>query len=370
MANFEYRDDTVALHPKALWGGGYNSNTTALEDDERPDSFMTVIIGCDLDWMVSDESALKLDAELDSQDYFEENQLDIFGGRGGLSFARKGREWAYDTDVRYARINDPFPRTGQQIERQTIDAVADLDHQGRVSLIGVGAFVNRVDFLEPTDLFDAEQYDHTRYGVSAHLGLETARESEIYNRTAVSTTVFDTNEIYQDSDDILSVLGWRFRSSTRTRMTLEAGLEYRRYDDHNAFDPDGELSILQPIGAVRFIWPWEEGSQVALDCSSRLVDGLVSNIAIYTSAELSGRLRIRKQTFLTAGAALLILDETDAPPNREEEKRTTIRYEAGAEYFLRDGVGIRWRNFYSESESEILNDFQRYYTTLELGVAF
>lgn len=369
MANFTYRDDTVGLHPKALFGIGYNSNVIA-SDNPRADEFTRAIVGCDLDWALTGTSWLKLDAEIENQNYLDEDAFDVTGGRGGLAYERRGMSWEYGTSLRAARIDDPEPRTGEQLERETIDGRADIARQGRWWRIGFGALFQSEDYLQDSAVIDADQRDYSRYGGSVFVGRVTARDTEFYDRTVYRRTEYADSSLYQNSDGIMSLLGWRFRSSVRTRMVVEGGVDYRRYDGRLSSNPDADTSVLEPAGNILFIYPWEEGSQVRARASAEIVDGLRANAARAYSAGLDGRYRLLQKMHLIGGTSVYRVIENDAPPGSTSERRTTLRFEAGLQYFMRDGVGVRWLNSYAVSDSTLLNDYERYVSVVEMAVAF
>jgi hypothetical protein len=368
MANLTYRDDTVEMHPKALVGLGYNSNVRAQENGDG-DVFYRVVAGVESRWYLTPSSALVADGEIEQLDYVDENEFDLVGGRGSLEHVWQGERWQTNLTGRFARTQEPLVQTGEQIDHDDIEGLAEVAYTSLRSHIVAGVSAQREDFLDDSRLFDDRERDSNRYGVGVRFGRITARDSELFARTRVMATVYDQSTVYRDNRGVVALVGYSGRAGTRSTFLAEGGIEYRRYDAGFGADEGGRTAV-RPAGTLRLLWPWETGSQIEAGVFSELRDSLTSNALWLYGGSVEGRYRLRTNMRVFGAVRVFESEDVEPPAGTESDQRITAQLEAGAEYFLREGIGIRLRTSYSDSDANNEADYDRLLAALEFAVVF
>lgn len=370
MANLTYRDHTVELHPKALVGVGYNSNVPAAVNAED-DAFYRFIAGLEARFYLTPSSDLVADGEIEKLDYLDQDDFDLIGGRGRIEHVWQGIRWQSNLTGSFARTDEPLVQTGEQIAHDDEAAIAVLSYASLRTHLVFDASILREDFLDDSRIFDEDERDSNTYGSGVRVGFFSARDSEWYARTRVSSTIYDDSNVYQDSLGILGLIGYTGRLDVRSTFLAEAGIEFRRYEGTFANDPafDGRTAVV-PAGEFKVIWPWETGSRLEAGLFSELHDSVTSNAMWLYGGHVSGRYRLRQQLGLFGSLMLFKGEDTERPAGTLAERRTTGQTEAGVEYFMRDGVGVRLRTTYTKSDANTDADYERFLAALEFAIVF
>jgi hypothetical protein len=373
-ANLTFDNGTLRLNPKAMLGGGFNSNVFAERDgQENDDSFIHGLIGLEADWRLNPHNSFQLNGELETVTYTDSDndEGDLVGGLLAADY----RWHEANNDLRlhagYARFDDPLIQTGEQILRQNIDGHARLTLQGATVRTVVEFGATALDYLEDGIGFTQETRDNTVYRLVGRMGVTTARDTYYYALVGVDLFDYWENTVYNDSNGVTAGLGAQVRLGERSTLTAEAGATMRMYDDNflaqTAYDDEDYLA---PYLSIAARWPWESGSQVGLNAFSRIDESLTANAAWVYGAQLDGRYRLLADAGLFGALGFYHSEDSGQGVGIELEERDTLEVSGGLDYTITRGLVGRLKGTYTDSEATISNDFTRYIIAVDLAAAF
>ncbi|MBA2482608.1 MAG: outer membrane beta-barrel protein [Planctomycetes bacterium] len=370
MGNMTSPDSAVTIHPKALVGVAYNTNVYATENNTESDVFYSAIAGIDIGWRATEEDKFLLSGEYVGQAYQEQQGRNLQGGRGIFRYGHKALVWDANALASFARTNDPFISTGEQIKHDDLDGAINASRTGNFIRVGAGGTYSRRDYLEGSAQFGENDRDYTIVGGNMRAGYLYAEDSEAYVRGFVDRRNYD-EDVFNDSTGYGGLVGVMAKIATRSQLIAEIGATYRAYkDDFRGIASYDDKNLIAPVGNLIYRWRPEIGSHVGARIYSSLEDSITSNGAWLVGGVLDGRFRLQKQAALYGSAGVYRLTSSGHAPGAETEVRTTEELTVGAEYFLMDGVGLRLQNVYTMSQSKTLNDFSRDVVSLDLGFVY
>lgn len=367
LAHLTWADDRLELHPKALLGAGWDSNVYGRSADERSDIHLRQLAGVETRWHAGRMHEVLVDLELDRRDYLGENDLDLTGGRAEAAWRREASRSTMGARVGYARDDTPLVESGELIARDEAVAALDGGWSAAAMRYAGSASVTRLDYRRDSRFFTADQRDALRPAVTVRLGYVDARESELYGSLRLDRIAYSTNERYQDSDGVRIVAGYRGRLAVRSRFSIEAGLDHRRYRANAIAD---DSAVTRPGFEATVRWPWEEGSEVGLRVYSEVQDGIAGGAAWETGAGLDLRYRLLVNAALLAELGLVRIEPETGIAGAGGGTRTNRSARAGAEYQLREGVGVRLLGGWQDGRQPDGEAFTRFGAELALAVAF
>lgn len=377
--NITSPDGAVTVHPKALLGVAYNSNVYATPTNEEGDVFYTAVAGVDVGWRMSEADKLTLSAEYMGQWYASEKNRNLSGAKGVARYRHTAQRWEAGMMAAYARTDNPFISTGEQIQHDDIDAAVDGLYKAARASVGLGATFHSRNYLERSRFFDENDRDYKTVGGTARVGYEVGEDSELYVRGFVDQRNYTKDTLstggpgFNDSTGVGGLLGAKAKLGTRSALIAELGATYRQYEHEfrqiPAYDDE---TVIAPAGNLIFRWNFEEGSWVGARAFSSLEESVSSNAAWLYGASIDARYRLLEKAALFGSIAGYQLKSSGHNPATQagDEVRTTGEVTLGAEYILRKGLGLRLKNVYTDSNSKFFNDFTRDIISLELGFVY
>jgi hypothetical protein len=373
MANLASDDDTFTIHPKVLVGVGYNTNVYAEPVDENQGFYYRGLAGVLLGLRLNEHSRLAFDGEAEGLAYLKEenDQANLAGGRASLDYLWQESRNSARVHAGYARFDDPLIQTGQQVLRETYDGYASLNLTGTVArnVIKVGG--QRTDYLENALGFTEDSRDNNTFSVTLRSGCTHARDSFYYVLLGYENTSYDENTQFNDFAGYTAGLGGQVRLGERATATVEAGATYRVYaNDYGGSAAYDDETVVAPYASLAIVVPWEEGSHFGAQAFSRLDESLTANAAWIYGVGVDARYRLA----LNAGlfGALMEYQSKDSGhgPGIAAEERLTTEAVIGVDYELCRGLTGRLKVNYTESDSELNNDFTRIIVAVDLAAAF
>jgi hypothetical protein len=378
MGHLTSPDGAVTVHPKALLGGGYNSNVYATEHHRHDAGFISGIAGVDVDWAITERDRLLGDAEYVGQAYYHNASRNLQGGAGTARYLHAAEDWDGHAQASYARTNDPFISTGEQIKHDDIGAEVGGDYRWSEENAALALTYASRNYLEDSLTFSKDDRDYRDTGANGRFGHELGDESEVYIKAAwdyrnyVKNTTPSGTRGFNDSVGVLAMLGWKSKLWTRSAVLAELGAIYRtyRYDfARNAAYND--QNVLAPAANAAFLWNFEPGSYVAARLYSTIEDSVSANAAWLYGAVVDGRYRLlEKAALFGAVGAYELRDSGHSQLTSSPEVRDTAEITLGAEYALSRGIAARLKEIYTDSNSKYFQDFTRNIITVELGFVY
>lgn len=381
MANLGAADGTWELHPKALVGGGYDDNLYLNDADNGQEGgwYARGVAGVDLRWLPNDTDRVVLDGEVERSIYRDHPDRDFTGVNGLLSGRREGALFALSGKAGYRRTQDPLVQTRTIVPRDLWNLLGQGDYKGLIDTWSLGVRHDGVRYREGFSTYGADEASYARTGIFARYGYQFAEEDELYVRVGTDANRYREDGAFNDSVGIDGVVGVRRGLAAKTDALLEAGVAWRRYEDYfhqpDPIDPtimrSGDSRIaLGPLVQAELRYSWEELSAVALRGFSEIADSLTTNAAWYVGGGVDVRQRLLGNCAALAGMQAYRFRDLDTIEGLEPESRTTVGFNAGIEFFLRDGVGLRLMGTYEDSHARVSESYDRFTVFTDLAVVF
>ena len=372
MGHLTSRDNRLLIHPKAMIGAGYNSNIEASSSAEVADTYGEAVAGVEARYRIGDSQQVALDVEGETRVYRDETDNDLVGGRArGRYEIEDSGGMAYQALGGYARYDDPLIESGEQITRGVGSLGALAEWRGLRTRLALRGDWQNENFFEGAAGFGEDERDSDTLRASLTAGQSPAEEAEVFARLVGDTQVYaEDGGRFQDSTGLAGLIGWRGLVATRISLLVEAGVERRTYAGSFANDPSYDDELTAPIGSAVLRWAWEAGSHIGARAYRSIISSITANAATLSGLEGDVRYRVRGKAALIAGGRVFLIEESGAASGQASEKRGTGQVWAGAEYFMRDGVGLRLVGRYEVSDSRTANDYERLSALLSLGFAY
>jgi hypothetical protein len=362
--------DGIEIHPKALLGVQTNSNLYATEDDPESDVGVRALAGVLLRWNASETWTWTGDLEAEALEYAksENDDAGMIGGRAVIGGRYAGVSDEADLEGGYERFADPLIETGENIERQTVSALAGWTRLGITDRVSIGVDARYTDYLEdsPSGSFTEDDRDIVVGKLNASWGRAIGQDDYWYLRAQGERSDYVENTLYNDSWAAAAALGLTWAVGERARLVVDGGLKVRRYDE--AFTTaDDDQTVVGPFGQLSFQWPWEEGSRLDITGFADTDNSISANAQSILG--LRGDVRWRLRDRLTALGGLEAVRTGDLGSG-DTEQRTTAKGQAGIEYALRDGIAMRGLVRGTISEADLGDDYDRFEALADLAVVF
>ncbi|MBA3708502.1 MAG: outer membrane beta-barrel protein [Planctomycetes bacterium] len=370
MGHITSPDNAFSVHPKALVGVAYNTNVYATETNTKGDVFYSLVAGLDLGWRATPEDKFGLSGEYVGQAYQDQSGRNLQGGRGIFRYSHVAQVWDANAMALFARTNDPFVSTGEQIKHDDIDAAVNVSRTMNRAQVTVGGIYSQRNYLEASRTFGEDDRDYSLVGGNLRTGYQYAEDSEVYVRGFADRRDYVEN-VFNDSTGYGGLIGVKKKIATRSMVIAEIGATYRAYKDNFARNPAyDDKTIIAPVGNLIYRWNIEPYSWIGARAYSTLEESVTSNSAWLVGAVVDGRMRLKEQAALYGNAGAYRLTASGHAAGVEAEVRTTEEITVGVEYILHRGVGLRLQNVYTVSQSNTLNDFSRDIIGLDLGFVY
>jgi len=371
IANLGSEDDRWEWHPKGLAGIGWDSDPRPLDPGVGSDFYYRLMAGIEGRYFGSEQSLLRMDAELELQRYLDTDGRDLLLGSGDLDWTREGSLWRYQGQLGVRITDDPLVISGEQVERRRFTARGDATRQGLLREISFGFAVDREDFAESGSGFDPSERDNYSLRAHSRYGQDLAERSSWFAELRVSSRRYDEDGRFQDSIGVTAVAGVRAALGERMQIAAKAGVAWRSFEDDFAENVsfDDEL-IVAPVGSVRITWPWKEEGKAELGLSVRLVDSISSNAAFVYGFDGLVKTPVRKDIDWYAEGAYFLTEDSGSALGNPVRDTTSVIVTTGLEWRFREGMSLRGEGAYMNHEDNVDRDFDRLRTSLVYAVAF
>lgn len=364
-------DSQWTINPKALLGGGFNSNIYATKDNRESDVYIRGLVGLDVGYQHSESLTFAAYGEAESRRYSDSDNrgADFDGGRLGLSAEQLTDIGDFGLNAGWRRINDPLVSTGESITRSEITAGVDYTLEGPADTISVGGRFVAENFLESSRTFNSQERDNNKYLLAAKYDQKINEDESWYLRFSGDVVDYvnaDSNSRFRDNYAAGLAVGMTMLVGDRATLSADVGVKNRWYDRDSRAGAD-DKSVLGPMAQARLHWPWQEGSHVALTGSADLNDSSGGAAQGQYALGLEGRHRLMDRVFAFGSAAgVFTHDRSDA----SDEERLTGVLTIGGEYHMVKGFAGRLLSRSTVSDAEVGADYYRQEFIAEVGFVF
>jgi len=369
--NIAYLDDRLVVHPKGLIGVGADSNVRAETADRDRDVFGVAIVGVDSRFQVTARDRLRLDSELVAQRYLREGDARVVGGGANGVATHIDNVWRLDLSAGARRIDEPVVLTAEPVTRDEADAGLKLLLAGRTTSATVALSADTVDWREDNREFNGQERD--AHGARIGLGLqrEFGRAAAIHLDGVIDRREYRNPGRYQDSVGWEVGVGGQIATGQRSRANAGAGWIRREYADDFANDQAYDDAVVAvPAGRIGWGWEWEKRSFITVGLARTLYDGIDSNATHVTEGQSKLRYRLAWESAVEFGLRNRWLSDSGTAANRTDHRRTITDVSVSFEHVVTSGMVVRWLNQATWRRSNLDDEFDRYVSTLEVGVAW
>jgi hypothetical protein len=367
-----YHEGLVQLHPKLMVGAGYDSNVYADSSNRTSDEYLNTVAGVQGQVEFSENQRAYTDTEIEARDYRKEHNRAALVGRAYGQFEQDVSNGSQlQASGSYVRSDDPDLETGYEVDHGETQAGAQYAYDGLASRVLLRGDYENARFYTGDAFFTPHSRDYDIYRVTSVYGYRKGEASEFILRIAADSFHYLNEDQFEGSDGISALAGWRGALLPKVTSTLGAGIEARRFD--NDFDQDPayhDRQVARPIGVASVRWDLEESSFITLRAFSELLPSEVSNAEWYYGVGVSGRYRLLINAAALAGVNLGHAKESGSAAGVRLEQRDDESADAGLEYYLREGVGVRSLVEYDFSHSLDYNTFSRWTAKIEMALAY
>lgn len=358
------------FHPKALAGGGWDSNPLAVGSGADADAQARLAVGFEARMLGENGSQADVGGMLRMQRYADTPGRSFTGGEAGARVQFRGRRLQSTAEARWERTSEPVLQAPEQAERDSLLVGLGASHDGGASVRSVRLGWSSLAYREDLPYADRASLGHRRWtasgswlflgGADSLLGADAAVDSLDRPATAATTG-------YRAA----TLRGrWRHAYGQRTNLDVRLGAVLRVHDDVTAGDPGNDDDrLLAPVASLQLAGAWEERSWATLTASTSLVDGMAANASRREALEGTLRLRLLDRLELVGAGWVARRTDSAAPPGHRREIADDLYLRSGLEYRLRDGLGLRLWVSWQRHLSEAYTSYDRTLSVLELALA-
>ncbi len=357
LANFIYLNDRLELHPRVGVGGRYDSNVEAVNDNPKDELAAIGLVGGGLSFAWSEVTTLTADGEVrmvvtDRPEQRWRNQ-----GAFNLGAQRRTPDGNLAARVAYGRSDEPDEQTGERLLVDTWNAALTGDHTGHIHRLSGGLLFDRSDYLDASREFDEDDRDANTYSVTAGYGLRLESGDELSLRAIADLRQYDhARASNQDSTGTHVLIGWNRQVSETVGLSIEAGVEYRRYE---STDTAVAEDVLSPTWLVNGSTVTANESTWSLTLSGGVEDTISGNPALGSRANLGWKRPLTPTWTVQAYAEGFNLRDLESVSGQPKDETWTIRGVLGASHVLRPGLTAEMDGGYEYSDSDLEGNYNR-----------
>jgi Putative beta-barrel porin 2 len=357
LANFVYLNDRLELHPRVGVGARYDSNVDAVHDNPEDEFAAIGLVGGGLSYAWSEVTTLTADGEArmvvtDRPEQRWRNQ-----GAFNLGAQRQTPDGNLAARVAYGRSDEPDEQTGERLLVDTWNAALTGDHTGHVHRLSGGVLFDRSDYQDSSREFGEDDRDANTYSLTAGYGLRLESGDELSLRAIVDLRAYDhARANNQDSTGTHALIGWNRQVSETVGLSIEAGVEYRRYE---STDTAVAEDVLSPTWLVNGSTVTANESTWSLTLSGGVEDTIGGNPALGSRANLGWKRPLTPTWTVQAYAEGFNLRDLESVSGQPKDETWTIRGVLGASHVLRPGLSAEIDGGYEYSDSDLEGDYSR-----------
>lgn len=343
LAQLEFFDERLRLHPKAAGMVGWDSNVYQSEDDEIDDGFVEWVMGMETRYALARNQLLVLDGELNQRSYFEEDERDLNGGRADLEYARESATTQANVEAWFERRDDPLIDVARSVERDDYGASAAIDMESELSLYALDLSYQGIDYREGTVDFDEDNRDHRRFALGVAYGRLFAEHRRGYIKLSLTHVDFreDVGQ-FQDSEGAELTANYRLGLGVRTGLAIAAGVGVLHYDDEaverGGFDDD---LVVSPVASFTANHEYSGRGRVNALAALELRDSSTASAARILRAAIGVDQGIAERWSTNADLSYVLRSDVDEVTAGSASDTTVYRGRAELVFKPRGGIALR-----------------------------
>lgn len=278
-------------------------------------------------------------------------------GAFNLGARRMTPDGSLGARVAYGRSDEPDEQTGERLLVDTWNASLTGDYTGRVHRLSAGVLFDRSDYQDASREFGEDDRDTNTYSVTAGYGLRLESGDELSLRAIADLRQYDhASANNQDSTGTHALIGWNRQVSETVGLSIEAGVEYRRYE---STDTAAAEDVLSPTWLVNGSTITANKSTWSLTLSGGVEDSIGGNPALGSRAKLGWKRPLSPTWSVQAYAEGFNLRDLESVSGQPKDETWTIRGVLGASHVLRPGLAADIDGGYEYSDSDLQGNYSR-----------
>ena len=369
--NLRDAEHRVEIHPKLLLGAGWDDNAIPPPiGDGASDAYLKNIAGIVLRYHPQFNLDAEFDAEIGQISYQDNPILDTYIGHLRARIDHESQDMSWHADAGWNRSQDAIFTTGEKISQDSFDVHGLGTYDGPLWFGTVDSVISFLDYRQATSTFDQDQGDNAKF-----IGGLTAGHKHNEERYFIflqgELVRYRVSTYFNDCNALTSALGSTFNTSSRSTLTLEGGVESRRYTSEFQSRPGSNDSLaISPWGVASFSWSWRDGNRLGLRAYSDLSDSQVSNATWSLGTEVGGHVNLDSRWSLDAD--LGISHDRDGGMNRPETRfRELVReIDVSCQYAIAAGLSSRIQAVFDRVQTPNDAGYDRLVVSLDVAYVY
>jgi hypothetical protein len=363
-------DDLLVVHPKVLVGVTYDSNVQGTSPAEG-DELLRLVAGATAHLRLDEQSDALADAELEDLRYHTNDSLDLIGGKASVAINERGTVAQFTAQAGLDREETRQFETGAMVKTQTDQASSSATYKAIYTNYGLDLAASRMQYLEDTPIFSADQGSHDDYALGLHAGWDYARDANIFVHLVTSSTQYDSDSLYDNSYGAGLRLGWGGAVGDRSRLSAEAGVDYRHYlGTEGKQAPYNQENAYGPAFALTLSWPWAERSRLDATATSTVADGVTSDAAWTMDFGVKLQQELGRAMSFSFSTDINQVRNLSATTGEAREVRTSFTVGCGLDVRHPSGIVLHLGGQYLDSHSTTANSYQDFQLISDLAYAY
>jgi len=369
--NLRDAEGRFEIHPKALLGVGWNSLAVVPPaPNSGSDTYARGLVGILVRYHPSPGLDANLDAEMERLDYRQHAELDTTAGMLSGGFERIAPDLTWSGDAVWRRSQETLLTTGEQIAQNHARVRTRIAHDSAVWWEDASLAVSRLDYLQATNTFDAQQGDHITGDLGLRIGIAEG-DDRCFLAARSQVVRYPVDDRFNDCTALTATAGCVLMASARSNLHFEAGMEARLYADdylHNA--ANGDRQVLAPWWDLVGTWSWREGDRLGTRLYSDLDNSLTSNATWSMGGELSSHIEMSNRLALEAVVGLAEARDGGITQDRAALQRRIFQGSLSGQYALAEGLATRLRATAIRVQEESGGGYDRLLFSIDLAYVY
>lgn len=359
-------ENRFEVHPMSLLGVGYDSNVDPVEN-RGGDVFARAIAGMVLRYLPNPQMEDQADGEIEQLHYARLRDLDATIGRIRLRSDYEGPLLKAEWTGSWIRTEDPIIITGETVLLNDYQTALTARHSSALWWEEATLGWEYLSYENATSLFSNHEADHDSWTAGERVGIGDP-EDQIWVASRAEFVEYANDDLFNDCHALSGTLGRDWALGARTLAHVEAGADYRYYNDDFDHDPAyNDRSVIWPIATISCDWRFEERSDLSLQAFSSVTDGLASNYETHRGGGASFTLRLLRQMSLVGHASVSLDRNSGAPQDQTPIQRVVERGDVELLYALPKGFTLCSR---LEGWRSIGYSYERWRTSVDVAYAY